>query len=104
MADCIALHDGERGGARGCYLPVKARPGGRRNEAGGVHDGALRVEVTAAPEKGKANKAIVKLLAQRLKIAPGRIELVSGETDQRKVFFLGGLNAPEVQNALGDAE
>ena len=52
--------------AQGTILPVRAHPGARRNEIRGEHDGALRVSVTAAPEKGKANKAIIELLAEAL--------------------------------------
>ena len=50
----------------GCTLPVRVRAGGRRNVVGGVQEGALRVEVTTAPEKGKANLAVRKLLAKAL--------------------------------------
>ncbi len=53
----------------GVLLPVKARPAGKKNAITGEHDGALKVTVTAAPEKGKANAAIVALLAEQLACA-----------------------------------
>ncbi|MGE3776880.1 MAG: DUF167 domain-containing protein, partial [Pirellulaceae bacterium] len=40
--------------AQGVVLPVRAHPGARREEVRGEHDGALKVSVAAAPEKGKA--------------------------------------------------
>jgi len=51
-----------------------------------IEDGQLRVRVTAAPEEGKANAAIVKLAATALGIAPGRISVIRGETGRDKVL------------------
>lgn len=48
----------------------------------------LRVAVTAAPEKGKANKAIVAVLSRTLGISKSSIELLSGETSARKKFLI----------------
>ena len=48
----------------GVRLPVQALPKARKNEIGPIHAGRLRIAVTAAPEKGKANSAIIKLLAK----------------------------------------
>lgn len=81
----------------GCYLPLKVRAGGRRNTVGGLHDGALRVEVTTAPEKGKANKAVIGLVAEFLGVAPSRITLVSGECCASKVVFVQGLRAADIE-------
>ena len=66
--------------AEGIVLPVKARAGASRNEITGVHNGMLKVSVTQAPEKGKANQAILKLLATSLKLQKSQIEIVSGQT------------------------
>ncbi len=78
----------------GAAFHVKAHAGARRDALSGLHDGMVKVEVTTAPEKGKANKAIAKLLAKRLAIPPTSIELLSGETSQRKRFGVRGV-APE---------
>lgn len=53
---------------------------------GGSHDGALRVSVTAPADKGKANKAIAKAIAEALQLKPSQIELISGQTNRRKVY------------------
>ncbi|MCH8183371.1 MAG: DUF167 domain-containing protein [Proteobacteria bacterium] len=55
---------------------------------GGGH--ALRVKVTAAPEKGRANAALLKLLAEAWGVAPSRLSLVSGHKDRRKRVLLEG--------------
>jgi hypothetical protein len=67
-------------------IAVHATPGARRNHVGGCHDGALRVSVTAPADKGRANKAIAKELAQALGLKPTQLELISGQTHRRKVF------------------
>ena len=66
--------------ADGTILPVRAHPGARRNEIRGVQDGMLKVSVTQAPEKGKANKAVIELLAKKLGLKKSQIELIAGET------------------------
>ncbi len=80
--------------ADGTVLPVRAQPGARRNEVRGLQDGALKVCVTQAPEKGKANKAIVEFLAKWLGLRKSQIELVSGETAGHKKFLVRAI-APE---------
>ena len=73
----------------GLILPVRAQPA-RRNEIRGVQDGGLKVCVTASPEKGKANKAMIELLAKSLGLKKSQIELISGQTSHQKRFLLRG--------------
>ncbi len=86
--------------AEGSILPVRAHPGVRRNAIRGEHDGALRVAVTQAPEKGKANKAIADLLAKELAVRKSQVELVSGETSAQKRFLVRGLAPDELSARL----
>jgi len=76
----------------GAAFFVKAHAGGRRDAVSGVHDGQLKVEVTIAPEKGKANKAIQKLLARKLGVAASDLELLSGGTNAKKRFGVRGMS------------
>ena len=48
--------------------------------------GVLRVRVTAAPEGGEANRAVIALLAEVFGVAPSRVELVRGATSRDKLF------------------
>ena len=80
----------------GVVLPVRAQPGARRNEVRCVQAGALKVCVTASPEKGKANKAMIELLAKSLGLKKSQIELISGETSHQKRFLLRGITGEEV--------
>ena len=86
--------------ADGVLLPVKALPGSSQNEFRGVHDGSLKVCVTAAAEKGKANKAIVKFLATQLKVPRSTIVLQSGTTIASKTFLIKNVSIQELQERL----
>lgn len=81
-------------------LLVKAAPSARRNGIQGTHAGQLKVSVTAAPEKGKANKALVEVLARQLGLKRSDIQLVQGETSSQKQFLIRGLSADELLTLL----
>jgi uncharacterized protein (TIGR00251 family) len=74
---------------------VRVTPKASRTEITGFHrdsDGSvsLSVKVTAAPDKGKANKAVIDMLAKTLHLSKSSFELVQGETDRNKVFLISG--------------
>ncbi len=85
----------------GAAFYIKAHAGARRDRLNGVHDGMIKVEVTTAPEKGKANKAIVKLLAKTLELSPANVIVVSGDTSQKKRIGVRSIT-PEQLGALLD--
>ncbi len=89
--------------AEGTILPVRAHPGARRDEICGEHAGALRVAVTQAPEKGKANKAIAGLLAESLGLRKSQIEILSGETSPQKRFLIRGAGPEELAARVAKA-
>ncbi|MGI9518471.1 MAG: DUF167 domain-containing protein [Pirellulaceae bacterium] len=68
----------------GVILPVKVAAGARKREIRGVQNGALKIAVTAVAEKGKANKAVIELLAEWLDVPKSAIEIVSGSTASQK--------------------
>jgi uncharacterized protein (TIGR00251 family) len=84
----------------GVLLPVQAHAGVRRNGVLGVRNGMLRVAVMAAPEKGKANQAIVAALSEALGVAKSSIQLVSGATSAKKQFLLVGQTVDDVRAAI----
>ena len=71
--------------AKGTRLRLRVKPGARKTAIVGVHGGALKVAVAAAPEKGKANRAVVKLLAEVLDLPASAVTIAAGETTQDKV-------------------
>ncbi|MGW8258092.1 MAG: DUF167 domain-containing protein [Thermoguttaceae bacterium] len=80
----------------GIILPVRAQPGARRNQLRGEQDGMLKVCVTQSAEKGKANKAIIELLAKSLGLRKSQIELISGETSRKKQFLISNVGVEEL--------
>ena len=86
--------------ARGVVVPVLAQPGSKRDGITGERAGALRVAVTAAPEKGKANVAIQSVLARALDCKTSQVTLLSGETSRRKRFLIDGITADELTRRL----
>ncbi|MDR1268179.1 MAG: DUF167 domain-containing protein [Planctomycetaceae bacterium] len=86
----------------GVILSVRAQPGSKREEIRGVQDGVLKVTVTQVPEKGKANKAIRKLLAKSLELKISQIELLSGETATQKKFLLRNTNPETIQTKINN--
>jgi uncharacterized protein YggU (UPF0235/DUF167 family) len=85
---------------QGAVLPVLAHPGAKRDAILGERAGALRVAVTAAPDRGKANEAIQSLLAERLELKPRQISLISGATSRQKRFLLEGIESQELKARL----
>ncbi len=78
--------------AQGVVIGVKAQPGAKKNAILGERAGALRVAVTAAPERGKANEAIADVLAKALQVKSSQIALLTGETSRDKRFLIAGVD------------
>jgi len=79
----------------GVRLFVRASPRASRNAVQGLAPGAdermqLKVSVTAVPEDGKANAAIIELLAKAWRIPKSSIGVVAGGTDRSKILFVAG--------------
>ena len=85
---------------RGVILSVRAQAGARNSGILGEHNGMLRVAVTAAPEKGKANKAIIAVLSDEFKLPKSSIELIAGETSSQKRFLISITEANDVHQRL----
>lgn len=67
-------------------IRLRVSPGASRSRILGVHGGALKLSVSAAPEKGKANREVLRLVAERLSVPASSLAIVSGETAQDKVL------------------
>lgn len=83
-------------------LRVRAVPGSRKPGVAGLHAGALKLRVSAPPEDGKANKAIIALLADALGVRESSLELVSGRTHREKLFRVEGVTEEHLA-ALAEA-
>lgn len=86
--------------ADGCILSVRAQPGARRNGIVGEHAGALKLAVTAPPDQGKANQALIEVLCDVLGLKKSQVELIAGLASREKKFLLHGVKADEVRKKL----
>ena len=84
----------------GVLLSVRVQPGSRKAGILGVHGTQLKVAVHAPPEKGKANDALIEVLAETLGLRKKQIILQQGATNQNKVVLLMGINLNEAETLL----
>lgn len=82
-------------------LAIKAVPGASRDEISGALGERLKVRISAPPEDGKANKAVVRLIADALEVSPNEVELVAGASRAEKTLLIRGLSPEEVVRRLG---
>ena len=83
-----------------CRLETKVVPGSSRNEVVGWLAESLKVKVAAPPEKGKANRAVIKLLSKTLGLNEDAFTIISGETSQRKTVEITGITPRQLSDAL----
>jgi uncharacterized protein (TIGR00251 family) len=81
-------------------LSLKVVPGSSRDEIVGWLGDSLKVKVKAPPEKGRANEAVVALLAERLEIDASSIAVVSGHGSPAKVLDVEGMDAAAIRQAF----
>ena len=66
----------------------------------GRHGDGWRARVAAPPERGRANEALIKLLAGSLGVPRNRVSVVGGQTARRKIVEVDGLDLPEIERRL----
>jgi uncharacterized protein (TIGR00251 family) len=81
-------------------LRIRVSPGAGTTELVGRHGDAWKVRVAAPRERGRANKALLALLAERLQVAPAELTLVAGRSGRDKVVELRGLGDEEAHRRL----
>ena len=84
-------------------LRLRVSPGARSAEVVGRHGEAWKVRVAAAPEGGRANDAVVRLLADKLSLPREAVTLVSGHGARDKIVQLTGLDSTQVERRLSTA-
>jgi uncharacterized protein len=81
-------------------LRLRIVPGSREPGVVGRYGEAWKLRVTPAPERGKANDAAIRLLAERLRVGAGDIRLVAGHGSRDKIVEVSGLDADEAEKRL----
>lgn len=77
-------------------IRIKLIPRSSRNEILGEENGIYRVRITEPPVEGRANKALIKLLSEKLGVPKGHVELVSGKTSRLKMIRIRGLSPANI--------
>jgi uncharacterized protein (TIGR00251 family) len=84
-------------------LHLRVSPGASSDAVVGRHGAAWKVRVAAPPENGKANAAVVRLLAGALGVPARDVSIVSGQSSRDKTVALAGLDTDEIERRLVNA-
>ena len=77
-------------------LDILVQPRASRAKIGPMHDGRLKIAVTAPPVDGEANAAVVELIARRLGIARGDVEVIAGASSRRKTLRIANATTAQI--------
>lgn len=78
----------------GYALKLWVQPGARKNELVGVHDGRLKIRLSAPAVENKANKALTRYLAELLGVKSRDVTIASGDTNRRKTLHVNLSSEP----------
>jgi len=81
-------------------IEVRLRPRGHADELLGLVDGALQARVAAPPVDGRANKALCRLVAKRVGVAPSCVSVIRGEKSRQKLLIVKGVDEAELKLSL----
>lgn len=81
-------------------VAITVSPGAARTELVGRHGDGWRARVAAPPERGRANRALVELIAELAGVSRDRVAVVAGSAARRKVVDVDGLDAGELDRRL----
>ncbi len=97
MADQEDVETALRAAGEDTLIEVWVVPGARRTEIVGLHDGALRIRVSAPPEAGRANRALIRHIEETV---GARVELERGASSRRKLIRVRARDFESVRTAL----
>lgn len=86
--------------AENSTINVRVQPRSSRGRVVGFRDGTLRASVTAPAQDGRANAALLELLADTLGLAKSRLNIVRGHTSRDKIVAVEGLTDGDIQRLL----
>ena len=84
-------------------LKLRVSPRSRRPGIAGRHGDAWKVRVAEPPEDGRANEAVLDLLARTLDLPRSRFALVSGHSSREKIVVLDGVEQAQTERLLDSA-
>ena len=84
----------------GVVFAVKVVPGSSRTAVCGLLDEMVKIKVSAAPEKGKANKCLLDFLSKQLGVKKNAVKIVSGKSNPVKGVQVLGISVEQLLNKL----
>jgi len=81
-------------------VDILVQPRASRAKIGPMHDGRIKIAVTAPPVDGEANAAVIELVARRLGIPRGSVEIVAGAGSRRKTLKIADVTARQLEELL----
>ena len=79
---------------------VLVQPRASRAQIGPLHDGRVKIAVTAPPVDGEANAAVIELVSKALGIAKRAVEVTAGATSRRKTLRVSGVSIEKIEGLL----
>ncbi len=83
-------------------LTLHIQPGAKKTEFAGLHGDALKIRLAAPPVDGKANEALIKFVAETLKLPKSAVNLKSGQTSRRKILEVSGSSQAAIAQLAGN--
>ncbi len=80
---------------------VLVQPRASRAQIGPLHDGRVKIAVTAPPVDGEANAAVIELVAKSLGIARRAVEVTAGASSRRKTLRVAGVTVQQIADLIG---
>jgi uncharacterized protein (TIGR00251 family) len=81
-------------------VEILVQPRASRARIGPMHDGRLKIAVTAPPVDGEANAAVIELLARRLGVARGDIAVIAGASSRKKTLRIANVTAGQIAELM----
>jgi len=85
--------------ATGATFRVRVQPGASKNEIVGVQEDTLKIRINAPAVKGKANRALIDFLAEKLGVKKSEVEIMSGRTSKIKKIKVVG-EGPKIKEKI----
>ena len=79
---------------------ILVQPRASRAKIGPLHDGRIKIAVTAPPVDGEANAAVIELIAKRLAVPRSAVEVIAGANSRRKTVRVTGATMDQVKGLI----
>jgi uncharacterized protein (TIGR00251 family) len=81
-------------------VEILVQPRASRAKIGPMHDGRIKIAVTAPPVDGEANAAVIELIARRLGVARGDIAVIAGAGSRRKTLRIANVSRQQIEEMI----